>query len=46
MRATLIDWLNELSTELNLNRETYHLAVCLTDKFLTKTKFSIQRQNL
>ncbi len=43
MRATLIDWLNELSTELNLNRETYHQAVCLTDKFLNKSKLPILR---
>ena len=43
MRATLVDWLNELSSELNLNRETYHLSVCLIDKFLNKTKYQIPR---
>ena len=46
MRSTLIDWLNELSSELELDRETYHISVCLIDKFLNKSKCPIPRQNL
>ena len=34
MRAILMDWIMEVSSEFTLKRETFHLAVSLTDRFL------------
>jgi hypothetical protein len=37
MRAILVDWMMHVCYEFGLKRETYHLAVALTDKYLEKT---------
>ena len=34
-RAILLDWLSEVSHECKFHRETYHLAVDFTDRYLT-----------
>ncbi|OMJ79002.1 hypothetical protein SteCoe_21085 [Stentor coeruleus] len=35
MRSKLYDWMMEVCSEFMLKRETYHLAVCHVDRFLT-----------
>jgi len=35
MRAELIDWLMDLSYQMGLKRNTFHLSICLLDKFLS-----------
>ncbi len=37
MRAILVDWMAHVCYEFSLKRETYHLAVAFTDKYLEKT---------
>ena len=37
MRAILADWMIHVCYEFGLKRETYYLAVALTDKYLEKT---------
>ncbi|KAM3142797.1 hypothetical protein pb186bvf_005181 [Paramecium bursaria] len=36
MRAILLDWMMEVSSEFLMKRETYHLAVMYVDKYLSK----------
>jgi cyclin E len=38
MRAILLDWMMEVSSEFTLKRETYHLAVSYVDRFLERHK--------
>lgn len=35
MRAILLDWMMEVCTEFKMKRETYYLAVCYVDKYLS-----------
>lgn len=37
MRAILVDWLMEVSTEFCLKRESFHIAIRLLDIFLSKS---------
>ena len=36
MRAILVDWMSELCYNYSLHRATYHLAVNLLDRYLSK----------
>ena len=36
VRAVLLDWLSEITEQLNLRRETYYCAVNYIDRFLAK----------
>lgn len=36
MRKILLDWIIEVSSQLNFKRSTYHMAVALLDTFLSK----------
>jgi hypothetical protein len=36
MRAILLDWMMQFSSEFCLKRETFHLAVCYVDVYLQK----------
>ena len=44
MRAILLDWMMEVSSEFLMKRETYHLAVMYVDKYLSK--LTILKQEL
>ncbi|VDP09723.1 unnamed protein product [Soboliphyme baturini] len=38
MRSILLDWLSEVCEVYKLHRETFHLAVDYTDRYLSKEK--------
>ncbi|EDV92063.1 G2/mitotic-specific cyclin-B [Drosophila grimshawi] len=38
MRATLIDWINEMHLQLQLQAESFHLAVAIIDRYLQLVK--------
>jgi hypothetical protein len=44
MRAILVDWINEVHTELNLVTEAYHLAISILDRY-TQASNDIQRRS-
>lgn len=44
MRATLLDWMMEVSEEFQLKRETYHISVNLVDRYLS-LKHSIKKRH-
>ncbi len=46
MREMLIDWMQEVSEEFALLRETFHLALIYVDLYLSRKKCPIERLQL
>uniref|UniRef100_A0A0K0CYT7 Cyclin N-terminal domain-containing protein n=1 Tax=Angiostrongylus cantonensis TaxID=6313 RepID=A0A0K0CYT7_ANGCA len=46
MRAILIDWLSDVVQEYKMHQETFHLAVSLVDRTLSKFRANRERLQL
>jgi len=46
MRTTLLDWMREVTSDFNMKRETFHLAVSIFDRYLDLTDDPIKRDSL